>query len=172
MRSAICHQLRLGLDTKRTSDSIPTETLDAPVALGQQIHVCLNKRRTRRLCDAPPHINAACRNYKLLDVTAVTCDRISSGALPACNGTRTTINGRIDTVALASLVRVASSYRPRPSRTTASSVAPVFWIGNGVWASPAVWDHAGFIGRFGMARDISPGNFRSFATFAAIRRAL
>jgi hypothetical protein len=32
--------------------------------------------------------------------------------------------------------------------------------------------HAGFIGRFGMARDISPGNFRSFATFAAIRRAL
>ena len=27
--------------------------------------------------------------------------------------------------ALASLVRVASSYRPRPSRTTASSVAPI-----------------------------------------------
>ena len=29
------------------------------------------------------------------------------------------------TITLASLVRVASSYRPRPSRKTASSVAPI-----------------------------------------------
>ena len=68
--------------------------------------------------------NAACRNYKLLDVTAVTCDRISSGALPACNGTRTTINGRIDTVALASLVRVASGFHLRPSRPSTTGMAP------------------------------------------------
>jgi len=42
---------------------------------------------------------------------------------------------------------------------------------NGYGANPAVWDHAGFIGEFGLARDFSPGSSGNFAIFTAIRRA-
>jgi len=41
MRSAIFRQSRVELDDKQTSDAIPTKRLDAPVALGNQFHVCL-----------------------------------------------------------------------------------------------------------------------------------
>ncbi len=49
-----------------------------------------------------------CRKQKLLDVTAITCEQDSSGSVISSDGTGTAINGRNDTVALASLVRVAS----------------------------------------------------------------
>jgi hypothetical protein len=94
---------------------------DAPVSLDQQFHVCEMISGGLEGCVKRPS-----RRCSLSELETAGCDgchmhQDSSGKV---QGTRAAINWRI-TVALASLVRVASGFHLRPSGTSTTGVVPI-----------------------------------------------
>jgi hypothetical protein len=119
MHGAICRLLRPELDTK--NPAVPFQQNrwmpEARLALCLQFHL--------KVVWNCPHIDGGCRKQKLLDVTAITCEQDSSGRVISSDGAGTAINGRNDTIALASLVCVASGFHLRPSRASTTGMVPI-----------------------------------------------